>query len=116
MTNISKNLSRLRRNHPNKLTQAEVAALIGIEQNTYSKWESGICDIKSKHIPKLAEIFEVEISDLFREDKKQGLRVKQINKNSDHAPVNNIVLVLPDQSSVDKVVDALKGVVKHQFE
>ena len=115
MTDISKNLNRLRRNHPKKYTQAEVASLLGIEQNTYSKWESGINDVKSIHIPKIAEIFDVDIADLFKTDKKEGVNIKQIYNNNETAKGgNNIVLVLPDQTSVDKVVEALKGVVAPQ--
>ena len=109
-TIISKNISRFR--NLKKLTQAEVAMQLGIEPNTYSYWESNKCDIKSKYIPKLAEIFEVEIADLFKDNKSEGINVKLINKNKDTASGNNLVIVLPNQESVNKIVDALNGVLK----
>ena len=107
---ISKNISRFR--NLKKLTQAEVALQLGIEPNTYSYWESNKCDIKSKYIPKLAEIFEVEIADLFTDNKNETINLKLVNKNKDTASGNNIIIMLPNQESVDKVVDALNGVLK----
>ena len=39
------------------LSQQEVADLIGVSQNTYSRWESDLCTFKIEYLPKLAEGF-----------------------------------------------------------
>ena len=64
---VSTNLKILR--GKKRLSQQEVADHLEIDRNTYIKWENGTADIKSQHIPKIAEIFNVEISDLFTEEK-----------------------------------------------
>ena len=70
MSILSKNLIKYRK--LNKKSQKEVSDLLGIEQATYSKWESG-ASVKSDFIPKIASLFEIEISELFKE--------KENNKN-----------------------------------
>lgn len=88
--------------------QKHIADILGIDKNTYANWESETNDIKSEFIPKLAEIYDVEIKDLF-ENKRSKIEVnfnKQITKDS--STNNSIVLVLPDKESVDKLVDILK--------
>ena len=62
---VGGNLRKIRTG--NKLSQQEVADYIGIERKTYMNWESGASDVKSAFIPKLAELFNVEIGDLFKE-------------------------------------------------
>lgn len=41
------------------LTQKEVAAVIGVNQNTYSYWENGKTKIDSESLAKLSELFGV---------------------------------------------------------
>lgn len=43
------------------LTQREVAAYVGVNQNTYSYWENGKTKIDSESIAKLAKLFNVSI-------------------------------------------------------
>lgn len=107
MTTISRNLKRLRENNT-KYDQREIADILGIKQNTYSTWESGETDVKSEYIPKIAEIFGVEIKDLFENNSKK-IEVnfsKQIHKGS--STNNSVVIVMPDKESVDKLVNVLK--------
>ena len=39
---------------------------MGISQNTYSKWELGHVKLKAEAFPKLAEFYEMELSELLR--------------------------------------------------
>lgn len=64
MTVISRNLRKYRQRNT-KYQQKDIAELLGIQQSTYSTWESGECDVKSEYIPKIAAILKVEIKDLF---------------------------------------------------
>ncbi len=91
-----------------KYSQQNIADMLGVDKNTYANWESEANDIKSDHLPKIAEIFEVEIQDLFK-NKISKVEInfnKQINTDS---PINNnVVLVLPDKESVDKLMAMFK--------
>lgn len=44
-----------------RMTQAEVAKVLGVNQNTYSYWETGKTKIDNVSLSKLAEIFNVSI-------------------------------------------------------
>ncbi len=50
------------------LSQQAVADLVGITKTTYYKWETNQTDIKASFLPKLAEVFGVDISALFPPD------------------------------------------------
>ena len=50
-----------------KLSQQDVADYLGVERETYMNWEAGISEVKGSYFPKLADFFDVEISDFFQE-------------------------------------------------
>ena len=53
------NLRKIRTEH--KLTQTELAKIIGIKQNTLSYWERGDCDIDNQTLIRLSEYFNCSI-------------------------------------------------------
>lgn len=53
------NLKELRKKA--RLTQAELAKLIGVNQNTYSYWENGKTKIDNATLAKLADYFNVTV-------------------------------------------------------
>lgn len=75
---IGTNLRKLRRN--TKYSQQDIADLLNIDRVTYTKWENENTDVKSQYIPKLAEIFDVEISELFNFERNNSF----INNNFDN--------------------------------
>lgn len=101
---IGTKLKRLR--SETKYSQRDIADILGVDKNTYANWESEQNDIKSEHIPKLAEIFDVEIKDLFETRNNFEINFnKQVHKGS--STNNSVVLVMPDKESVDKLIDIL---------
>lgn len=110
MTTISNNLKKIRERNT-KYGQKEVAEFLGVKQNTYSTWESGECDVKSEYIPKIAELFGVEIKDLF-ETKSSKIEVTQNIKNNKDNSINGLVFVLTDEKSIDDIVSVLKRNIK----
>jgi transcriptional regulator with XRE-family HTH domain len=68
---VGTNLKRLR--SKTKLSQQEIADMLGLDRNTYTNWENEATDIKSSYIPRLAEIFNVKIQDLFESGKKEAV-------------------------------------------
>ncbi len=65
---VGTNLRKLRTKA--KLSQQEIADILELDRGTYIKWENEVTDIKSQYIPKLAQIFGVEIQELFFDDQK----------------------------------------------
>lgn len=48
-----------------KLTQQEIAELLGVKQNTYSDWENGKTEPSFENLIKLADLLEVTLDWLF---------------------------------------------------
>jgi len=63
-------LRDLREDHD--LKQAEVAALLGIQQTVYSRYERGFQNLPLEHLLRLAEYYGVSIDYIFeRTDKRE---------------------------------------------
>ena len=60
--NFSQNLEKIRRK--NKITQDELAYLIGVSRQTIYKWEADICLPNLKKIQILLEVLDVTIEQL----------------------------------------------------
>ena len=85
------------------LSQQVVADNLKIDRRTYAAWETGVQDIKSSYIPRLAELFGVEISNLFTNE--TNVQIKQSFKDS---TVNTAILILTDKEAVNRVLDAVR--------
>ena len=101
MNLIGNKLRKLRTDK--RLSQQEVADILKIDRKTYANWEQNIVDVKGSLIPKLAEIFGVEISELFTQG--SNFQISQSFKNS---TINTAILILTDKESVNRVLDAVK--------
>lgn len=102
---VRTNLRKLRMR--TKFSQRDIADRLGIDRNTYANWESEYNDIKSEYIPELAHIFNVEISELFKE-KSSEIIINQNNTDNKEHSINGIVLLLTDKESVQQLVEILK--------
>jgi transcriptional regulator with XRE-family HTH domain len=88
-----------------------MARLLEVGQNTYSTWESGSSDIKSEYLPKIAEILQVDLQDLFAADTSK-IEITQNNSDNKDNSINGLVFVVSDKESVEKLVEVLKGRLK----
>ncbi|NAW49986.1 helix-turn-helix domain-containing protein [Elizabethkingia argentiflava] len=105
-TNLRKIRSRT------KLSQQEVADKMGVSKNTYMSWESEDADIKSRYIPQLAELFNVEIKDLFSEENKG---IKFINFQNNDSGTGNIIVITDKETAElfsEKMVEIFKFLKK----
>ena len=95
-----------------KKSQQEVADLLGIERNTYANWEKESSDIKSEFIPKLSEIFNVEINQLFED--KDTVSIINNSTNSDNATggQHGLIINISDKESAEKLVQLMEKVLK----
>jgi len=93
-----------------KKSHQDIADLIEVDRKTYAKWETGESEIKSSYIPKLANIFDVEIADLFKEE------IPKININptfiENNNSVNTAVIILTGKEAVEKIVEILENTLK----
>ena len=78
-----------------KMTQMEVAEILGVKPATVSKYEAGTLEPNIESLKKLAELFQISVDELLRED---GFDVSKIN----------ILEVLREQKSMK-----LKGNLYH---
>ena len=54
--NFAKNLSNLRKSK--KITQSELAKILGVDQRTVSAWEKEICEPSLTMLAKICEFFD----------------------------------------------------------
>lgn len=59
-----------------KMTQVEIAALLGVKPATVSKYESGAIEPNIESLKKLSEIFDISIDELLKED---NFNISKIN-------------------------------------
>lgn len=78
-----------------KITQVEVAEVLGVKPATVSKYEAGTLEPNIKSLKKLAELFEISVDELLREDEFDVSKI-------------NILEVLREQRSMK-----LKGNLYH---
>lgn len=77
-------------------TQQEISDYLKIDRRTYAKWEEGITEIKGTYIPKIASFFNINISDLYNENKPSEIR-----------NVNKAIIIVTDEATVDKILHFL---------
>jgi len=106
--NLGDNL-RIIRTQKNISVQ-DVSDFLGVERKTYSKWET-TGKVKSEFIPKLAEFFKVEISDLFKKN-PGDIIISQYNSDNKDNSINGIIIFLTDKEAVNQLIE----VVKERFE
>lgn len=76
---ISKNLSDLRKEQ--KLTQEQMAEKLGMSKNGYAKIERGESRITVEHLQQIAQVFNIDIAELIKEDKDFNLLFGDNNGN-----------------------------------
>lgn len=86
--NLSKNIKNLRISK--KMTQEEVAQLLGTTSKSVSRWEQGITYPDITLLPLIANIFEVTVDELLGvESIKQDEYVKALKKQGNEYAMNN---------------------------
>lgn len=93
-----------------KKQQQDIADLLEIDRKTYAKWEAEESEIKSSYIPKIAEIFDVEIADLFKSE-KPNININPTFTENNNS-VNTAVIILTDQNIVEKLLSVLGDTIK----
>lgn len=74
--NIGNKIKKYRENK--KMTQKEIAEILGVEPGTISKYESGMIEPNIESLKKLSDTFEISIDKLLK-DNEEGLDLSKIN-------------------------------------
>lgn len=112
---IGHNLKRIRTSRT-KLSQQDVADSLGIERNTYARWEANENDVKAEYIPKLANLLGVQIHELF--ETNNPLSINNIgNEYNDNSTLNGTVIIVTDKSVIEGMLKVLnnQGINKNDF-
>ncbi|MBQ3572187.1 MAG: helix-turn-helix transcriptional regulator [Clostridia bacterium] len=62
---FAKNLTHLRK--AQKITQAQLAKTLGVDQRTISAWEKGVCEPNFTMLAKICEIFDETFDSILTE-------------------------------------------------
>ncbi|SDL80609.1 Transcriptional regulator, contains XRE-family HTH domain [Chryseobacterium taihuense] len=92
-------------------TQKEIADLLNVDRRTYAKWEEEAAEVKSSLVPNLAEIFGVEIADLYKNDK--NIEIKDSFKDNNNNNTNTVVIILTDKELTEKFLDLFNNSLKN---
>ncbi|WP_294199659.1 helix-turn-helix transcriptional regulator [uncultured Chryseobacterium sp.] len=102
---VGTNLKRLR--SKTKFSQQEIADMLGLDRNTYTNWENETTDIKSQYIPRLAEIFQVSILELFdAKAKSEFVNNNYDNKENGQKDIQQGIIINITDSEAAKVISS----------
>lgn len=106
---VGTNLKRLR--NKTKFSQQEIADMLGIDRNTYTNWENEATDIKSQYIPKLANIFNVKIQDLF--DDQQKFQINNFENRDSATGQQGIIINISDVETAKLLSSQIEELIKN---
>ncbi|WP_338877044.1 helix-turn-helix transcriptional regulator [Spirosoma sp. SC4-14] len=106
--------TRLRKSRQKRrLSQAEVAELVGISQTTYYNWEADVSGMRIDYLPMLLRVLDIDIDELLPEITVANTARKQtdgeVRKNEEEAGQQQLHDLYKDLlSSKDEVIKLLK--------
>jgi transcriptional regulator with XRE-family HTH domain len=106
---IGTNLKRLR--SKTKYSSQDIADLLEVDRNTYSNWENEATDVKSQYIPKLADIFNVKIQDLF--DDEQKFQINNFENRDSATGQQGIIINISDSETAKLLSSQLEELIKN---
>ena len=113
MNNLSKNIKFLRQQ--NKLTQEDIANVVGKARSLISAWESDDRDITTEDIIKLSNYFNVSMDDLVGKD----LQMNEQNHHFDELEVlfnkNKDILTDDDKETIKFLIEKRKREIDKQM-
>jgi transcriptional regulator with XRE-family HTH domain len=105
---VGNNLQKLRINNT-KLSQKDIADYLNVDRNTVAAWENGKTDIKSEYIPKIAELLNIEIKDLFEKNLSIGKIGHTKNIGKDNSLLNGAIIIVTDKALLNDLMDKISN-------
>lgn len=84
--------------------------MLNVDRLTYINWENDATEVKSSYIPKLAEIFNVKIEDMFQGSESNIISIN--NDNSSGNLNNGIIINLTDKEIAEKLSEQIQELIK----
>lgn len=81
------------------LTQEELAQRLGVTNQSVSKWESAQCCPDISLIPKIADIFDVSIDELFGKEPKMSI-TKEVNNSEEDSVFSEAVKIVKENDKI----------------
>lgn len=81
------------------LTQEELAQRLGVTNQSVSKWESAQCCPDISLIPKIADIFDVSIDELFGKEPKMSI-TKEVNNSEEDSVFSKAVKIVKENDKI----------------
>lgn len=100
---IADNLQKLRK--LNDLSQEQMAEMLNMSKNGYGKLERGESKITVEHLQHIANVFNIDIADLLKEDRKFSLLIGDNHGNYANKYYNS-----------DHEIEKLKLIIRHKDE
>jgi transcriptional regulator with XRE-family HTH domain len=114
MASLCTKLLKLRRQ--NKLSQAEVAEIIGVSQNAYNKWEADKSKPSMRYLLKLSQHYNVDVTELYDDNREINLSNNTIKgENNIVANSSPTINIQPSSSLNEQVLKQLVQ-MQEQFE
>lgn len=117
---ITKNLANLRKE--NHLTQEQMAEKLQMSKNGYAKLERGESKLNIEHLQQIANVFNLNIVDLLKEDRDLNLLVGDNNGNyankyyGNHQEVEKLELIIEHQKELLAQKDKEIGLLRKLLE
>lgn len=105
---VGTNLKRLR--NKTKYSSQDIADMLGVDRNTYSNRENEATDVKAQYIPKLAEIFNVKIQELF--DDEQKFQINNFENKDSATGQQGIIINITDSETAKLLGSQLEELIK----
>ncbi len=114
MMSVHENIRAVRR--AKGLTQEEVAEKLDMSVNGYGDIERGLCDIKLTRLQQIAELFDVELGELFEDGSKNTFNLMGMNNtvtqhNQKHCVINPVP---QDYSELQNELEKQRLICSHQ--
>lgn len=106
MTTLGTKLLKLRQEH--KLSQTELAEIVGVSQNAYSRWEADYCKPLVENLFKISLYYQIDMKDLLDDNRAITLSKNEINGGNNifanNIPSINTVNIYPSAELLDSIL------------
>lgn len=117
---ITKNLANLRKE--NHLTQEQMAEKLQMSKNGYAKLERGESKLNIEHLQHVANVFNIDVIDLLKEDRDFSLLIGDNNGNyankyyGNQQEIEKLQLIIDHQKELlaqkDKEIELLRKLLE----
>lgn len=117
---IAKNLANLRKEH--HFTQEQMAEKLQMSKNGYAKLERGESKLNIEHLQQIANVFNIDIADLLKQEKDLNVLFGDNNGNyankyySNHHEIEKLELIIIHKDELlaqkDKEIELLRKLLE----